>query len=321
VRYASIDIGTNSVLLLIADADDCLVPIVDLQRIPRLGKGVDKHATLSAESIGRALAVLSEYRAIIDRYDVDRVVAAGTRALREALNAELLVSEAQRRFGFSIEILSETEEATWTFKGAVSNIAEGADEASLFLVIDIGGGSTELTIGTRREVRAALSTPLGSVRITEKFFHSDPPTEHELGIAGNFIVDVLRESALRLPLHTEERHEVTAIGVAGTITTLAAMQLELKVYESASGRPVEGAQLKYVDVESLVARLSRMKVEQIRAIPQVSEGREDVILAGGLVLLEVMRFFHLPSILVSDRGLRYGLILRDLQHRGRSLQP
>ncbi|MGB9772890.1 MAG: Ppx/GppA phosphatase family protein [Bacteroidota bacterium] len=319
MRYASIDIGTNSVLLLIADADGCLVPIVDLQRIPRLGKGVDKHTTLSTESIERALAVLSEYRAIIDKCNVDRVVAAGTRALREALNAELLVSEAQRRFGFSIEILPETEEATWTFKGAISNIAEDAKEASLFLVIDIGGGSTELTIGTRREVHAALSTPLGSVRITERFFHSDPPTKQELEVAGNFIADVLRENSPRLSLQPGERHEVTAIGVAGTITTLAAMQLGLQAYESASGRPVEGAQLKYVDVENLVARLSRMKVEQIRSIPQVSEGREDVILAGGLVLLEMMRFFRLPSLLVSDRGLRYGLILRDLQHRELSL--
>ena len=305
LRCASIDIGTNSILLLIADVsrDGQIIPVIDLQRIPRLGRGLDEHGRLSADSVERALSVLSEYRSIVDAYSVDRVVAVGTRALREASNPELLLDAARRRLAVEIEIISGEDEAVWTYRGAVSGITTTGESPPRFLAIDIGGGSTEFTIGTATDVLLALSTPLGAVRVAEKFFRSDPPSVAEIETA----MDVIRAALQESRLMAAGARGLSVVGIGGTVTTLAAIRQNLRDYDPTR---IEGFTLTRHDVEELSAQLGRMKLEEIRNIPQVSAGREDVLFAGSLILRETMRFFDIGTLRVSDRGLRYGMILR-----------
>lgn len=300
MTIATIDIGTNTVLLLVAvvDAAGSLRTLAYEQRIPRLGRDVDARHTLDAGAINRVVDVLQEYAAIIERYSVDRIVVCGTSAVRDASNRQDLADAIHRATGYFLEVLSGDEEAVWTYRGAISGISP----AGSGVVLDIGGGSTEITAGDGKRIVHHRSYDIGSVRLTERFFKSNPPTTSELQKAMSMIDEALGTDAFRISPGSRW------IGVAGTVTTLAL------VAQGQSSFAVEGVTntcLTVSEVQTLRDRFAGLPSAEIRRISSVLEGRADVILAGTLILHRIMELHHLEEILVSERGLRYGLAIRE----------
>jgi len=306
VTVAVVDIGTNTILLLVARLrpDGTLVPIRHEQRIPRLGQGVDSLGALHADSIQRALEVLREYRSLIEPWGVERTVLCGTSAVRDASNRAEFIDRVKEATGFTVEVLSGEEEALWTYRGAVS----GVPGITRGTVIDIGGGSTEISVGDRTVLRAKVSLNIGSVRLTERFLRHDPPLPREIAEA--------REAVTRELAATRDFPfgGSIAIAVAGTATTLSLLAQGLKAFDI---RAVTNSPLSYDTVEHLFRTLRQMPSAMIREMSEVMEGRADIITAGAMILREVMRHSGFDEVVVSERGVRYGLALRELQ-RSRS---
>lgn len=300
MKVATIDIGTNTVLLLIAtvDADGTLSTLVYEQRIPRLGKGVDQSRLLQPDAMQRVIGVLKEYKHIVDAHAVDAVVVAGTSAIRDANNKEEFAKLIHSQVGFPLEILSGEEEALWTYRGAVSGIT-GITKA---VVVDIGGGSTEISLGNDKNILNTISLDIGSVRLTERFLKHDPPTHPELEAAITCVEDELAKAA-----HFDFRG-TTLVGVAGTVTSLAILAQGLKDF-------LIDAVINYrldIDMVYLLFRTLRgMRASEIRTLSSMMEGRSDVIAAGALILREIMAHFKFNEMIVSERGVRYGLALRE----------
>lgn len=299
MRVASIDIGTNTILLLIADvgADGSVSVIRDEQVIARLGKGVDANRQISGETLERARSYISRYKEIIDAAGVQRVIAGGTSFLRDARNQKEFVEFIRDKLGIEVRVLSGEEEANLTYQGSVSQFK--TSEQQHFAVLDIGGGSTELTLGINEEVLQHTSIDVGSVRITERFLKVSPPSPNSLAEARQFIKNSL--SVVQHP-HRPTRF----IGVAGTLTTLAAIDLRLKQYDRTK---VTGHVLGRKTINSIFNELKGKSLDEIRSYPQILAGRADIILAGVLILMEVLQATKLDSITVSDSGLRFGLAL------------
>lgn len=296
-----IDIGTNTVLLLVAkvSADGTITPLLYEQRIPRLGKGVDEHRTLRPDSIARVIEVLKEYRELAAPFLPERTVACGTSAVRDAANREEFVGLVARETGYTLEVLSGEEEALWTYRGGISGVT-GIERAT---VIDIGGGSTEIIVGNRSRIIRKISLDVGSVRLTERFFRHDPPAPDELEAA-------LEVASAGLGKANFPFAGSMLIGVAGTATTLAILNQGLRTFDA---RAVTNYRLTIEAVDRLYAKLREMDTPGIRALSSVMEGRADVIVAGALILRETMKLFGFGEVVVSERGLRYGLALREAE--------
>lgn len=303
MRIASLDIGTNTILLLVADcsADGIERTLHDEQVIARLGKGVDADRTINRETFLRAESFLTRYKQTCDTLAVDTIVAVGTSALRDAKNREEFCDYIKKQTGISIEIITGEEEARWTYRGGISEFTERAER---FSVLDIGGGSTEIITGNNKEIESKISIDIGSVRITERILKESPPADAAIIEAHEFIKSQIPTTA------AETIASTFAVGVAGTLTTLAAMHQHLPQYDRAK---VSGYSLQYEDVGAMFALLKDKSLEQIRRIPQISPGREDILLAGIMILMGYMETAHLRSITVSDRGLRYGILYREIE--------
>jgi exopolyphosphatase / guanosine-5'-triphosphate,3'-diphosphate pyrophosphatase len=300
MRIASIDVGTNTVLLLLAEIgpDGTLVPLLDEQRFPRLGKGVDETRRLSAEATTRVIDVLKEYRTLLDPRRPDRVILFGTSAVRDALNREEFIDRIARETGLTMEVLNGEDEAYWTYRGTLS----GIPDVRRATVVDIGGGSTEIVTGTRDAIEQALTLQIGSVRLTERFLRSNPPTDPELEAAITETEDALTQ------VGSFSFAGSTLVGVAGTATSLAALALGMTTFG-----PVSGYRMPYPVVEHLFRTLRSMPTGMIRTLSGVMEGREDIITAGALILREVMAHLGFKEVVVSERGVRYGLVLREVE--------
>lgn len=298
MRLSSIDIGTNTVLLLVADIapDGAITPVAHGHEIVRLGKGVEQSRRIAPESIDRLRRVLKQYAEVSRRLKVDTLVACATSAVREAENREEVVEAVRRELGINVAVLSGAEEARLTYLGAVSEFTGGAQRCA---VIDIGGGSTEITTGTGADIRSSVSLPLGCVRLTERFLSHTPPSAQALESVRKAILQELEKPG---GLSGDFR----LIGVAGTVTTLAAMDLRLPEYDPLR---VGGHRMSIDVVERTCALLSGKSVEEIRHIPQIHPDRADILLAGMVILGEVMKKFGWKDITASDRGLRYGFAL------------
>jgi exopolyphosphatase/guanosine-5'-triphosphate,3'-diphosphate pyrophosphatase len=299
-RLATLDIGTNTALLLIADLDrhaNTLTTVFNAQEIIRLGKGVDAAGNINADAVSRLIDCLKKYKALIAQYGATDVVAVGTSALRDAANRDEVIETVAQATGIRITTLSGAEEAELTFLGAVAGWQRLPD---CFMVIDIGGGSTELIIGSMKGIASRISLDIGSVRISERFFTSAPPAAHELDMATQFITNVL---AGELATFIEARDEV--FGVAGTIVTLGQLVKGLRQFSY----ELHGFALHYRDVHRLVQVFARSSLQEIIELG-VEVGRADVILAGTLILHQFMRLFAVKTITVSTQGLRYGVALR-----------
>ncbi|MBI5464612.1 MAG: Ppx/GppA family phosphatase [Ignavibacteriales bacterium] len=300
MRISAIDIGTNTILMLTADVgpEGSVSVVRDEHAIARLGQGVDKSHRLSSEGIERTLAVLRSYRSIANDVRSEHIVACGTSAIRDAIDRQEFLDTVKNQIDVDVEVLDGDTEALLTYRGAVSELA-ALDSAQSFGVIDIGGGSTELISGVGTTARVHVSLDIGSVRLTERYFRSDPPTSGEIESAASEIERQLQEFHQEIPQ--------MLIGVAGTATTLAALDLQLNSYD---GKKVGGYFLSQRRVHALFEELSRKSIVQLRHISQIHPQRADIIVAGTLILQTVLDRFQVGGMTVSDRGLRYGLLLR-----------
>lgn len=301
MRIASLDIGTNTILLLIADVEDNrIVRVVhEGHEIARLGEGVHASRIISPAAFNRALRILSAYKEAIDTHNVDVTITAGTSALRDAANSREFCAFIQERLALSIDIISGDDEARWTYLGALSGFPEPRQQ---YAVIDIGGGSTEIIGGDARHIIQKESIDVGAVRMTELFALDASPPQRRIEEASSWLRTQL--SAARIA----DLAHAFAIGVAGTATTLAAVDLNLQTFDAAR---IAGVVLSRQAVDTIVDRFKSMTVGEIASLPQVHAGRADVILGGGLILSEFLHAGGFDSIAVSDRGLRYGLALQQ----------
>ncbi len=303
MKIASIDIGTNTILLLIAEVNSNSITKIlhDEQVIARLGKGVDADRIINQETFVRAENFLRTYKQTCDQFGVDKISAVGTSALRDAANNTEFVAYIKEKIGIEIEIISGEEEAKWTYLGAISEFIERTEKYS---VIDIGGGSTEIIIGDSKNIISNMSIDIGSVRITERILKDSPPEDSALIEAHEFILSQIPKE------YVNNIHSTFAVGVAGTLTTLAALHQKLPHYIP---EKVGGYTLTFDDVCAMFALLKDKSVRQISAFPQISAGRADIILAGIMILMGFMESSGLKQITVSDRGLRYGIVYREIK--------
>jgi len=298
-RVAAIDCGTNSIRLLITDVSDGVAEeIVREMRVVRLGQAVDATGRLAPEAIERTLAATREYAEMIASLDADRVRFCATSAARDASNAEDFGSAVEAIVGVRLEILTGAEEAKASFVGATRGLGTDGDA----LVIDIGGGSTELVVGRDEVVAWSTSLDVGSVRMTERFLRTDPPTPGEIDDCSSYLRGILAvERSGLAPV-------ATVVGVAGTITTVAAHALDLPVYDRAA---IHGAHLSIDDARAACASLVGMTVDERRALPFMHPGRADVIGGGALVLDAVLTSLPLATnaLIVSEHDILDGIAL------------
>jgi exopolyphosphatase / guanosine-5'-triphosphate,3'-diphosphate pyrophosphatase len=301
MRVATIDIGTNTVLLLVAEAapDGSLHAIAERATVTRLGEGVDRSRTLSRNAVERTRACLERYAKVVRELDVGRVAVVGTSAMRDAQGAEDLRVAIRALFGVEVSVLSGVEEARLTFVGGLDGLGlEATADAALF---DIGGGSTEVVLGQLGKGQPALSYvqsfDVGSVRLTERHISSDPPTEAELAVLAGSAADAF---AAVPPLVAE----AIPIGVAGTMTTLAAVALGVTPYV---GARVHAIVLPTERLREVVQHLAMLDLRSRRAVPGMEPNRADVIVAGGYIALALLDHWRAAAVRISDRGLRWGL--------------
>lgn len=287
---ATFDIGTNSVLCLAAELrDGAVVARDDRCIITRLGEGVDVHGALQPAAMERTLGALRELSAVARA--TSRRAAVGTSALRDATNAADFVRAAEEILGCPIEVISGKREAELTFAGASAGLGVRGERT----IVDVGGGSTEIVRGTVGP-EEAVSIDIGSVRLTERFLRSDPPTEVEITTLRSAVrAEVARATHILRP---------EIVGVAGTITTLAALALKMADYDRAR---VHGYVIAASAVRELADRLARMKVEDRAALVGMPERRALPIAAGALIVAEVLDAARASRLIVSDGGVRYGL--------------
>lgn len=303
MRVASIDIGTNSVLLLVAERrkDGGLSALLERATITRLGEGVDKSRTLAPAAIERTLACLTSYAEAIRALSVDRVEVVGTSAMRDAAGGEAFRERAANILGAAPRTISGDEEASLTFIGALSGLPYRGD----ITVFDIGGGSTELIVGAwdgrTAESVFSVSLDIGSVRLTERFLPSDPPTVAELDAV------VAHVDAALATLST--RAKGMLVGVAGTVTTIAAHAQGIAPYDA---ERVHGSVLGRHALEETLRELSQCTLAERLRKTSIDEKRADVIVAGAVIASRVLDWAERDSLIVSDRGVRWGLALRAL---------
>jgi len=299
---AAIDCGTNSTRLLVADSEGRTVE--RLMRITRLGQGVDATGRLAPDAIARTVDVLQEYRTVLDGHGVERVRMTATSAARDASNRDDFFAAATAAVGVAPELLGGEEEARLSFLGAT---AELDAEDGPFLVVDIGGGSTEFAVGQPSgnggEPEGVLSTDIGCVRLTEKFLHSDPPAPEELSQSFDVVRGHLDDVARVIPSVVEARRFV---GLAGTVTTMAAVELGLATYDRNRTHHFVLTRAAAEDVfRTLATESRRQRVHN----PGLEEARADVIVGGAVIVVAIMRYFELSECLVSEADILDGLIL------------
>lgn len=306
MRVATIDIGTNSVLLLVTERQRGeLVPIDERSTITRLGQGVDRSRQLAPEAVARTLACLREYALAVKAAGVERLDVVGTSAMRDARGGAEFVALAAEILGIAPRVISGAEEGILSFEGALAGLGLSSGPVSVF---DIGGGSTEIIRGDASgPVRDAVSLDVGAVRLTERHLTSDPPTPSEL--------DAARADARAALARAPGRHEGPLIGVGGTVTTIAAIAHAISPYD---GRRVHGSTLDAATLARTFQQLARAPLAQRKHIVGLEPARADVIVAGA-VMLEELVAWAFPSagsapgaatFITSNRGVRWGLAQR-----------
>ncbi len=289
MRVAAVDLGTNSTRLLVADVEgDRLEEVVRLLTITRLGEGVDQRRRLLPVPIARVRNCLTEYRRVLEEHDAERTLAIATSAVRDAENGEAFLGEIEWSYGFTTRLLAGEEEAAMMIRG----VSTGRSALNDVLVVDIGGGSTELVVSDNGTVASATSLDIGCVRLTERFLPSDPPSRPELAAASAYVRSLLP------PLEAG-----SAIGVAGTVTTLATLDLGDAEYDPSR---THGHRMSLASVEEQLQRLAAMTTEERVALAGIEPGRAPVIVAGVVVLREVLTAYGLSEIEVSERDVLHG---------------
>jgi len=292
-KYAAIDIGTNTILMLIAEKDEYgkLSVITDEHSIARLGEGVDKTRIINDDAIGRAKEILQNYNEIIKKHNVENVRIVGTSSLRDAKNSQEVIAKLEAAIGYKIEVISGIKEAELSFLGAI-------DDKQPSVVIDIGGGSTEIIFGKDKHLIGRNSIDLGAVRITERIFGEHPPAKNKIVLAQDILNNELKKNI-------SKEYSGKYYAVAGTPTTLAAIVQNLEEYDY---EKVNGYELSKDVTENIFNQFLNMRVEDIVKQFNIHPKRADVITAGTLILITIMDHFSIESVIVSSHGLRYGVM-------------
>nr|WSX51545.1 Ppx/GppA family phosphatase [Streptomyces sp. NBC_00974] len=306
-RVAGVDCGTNSIRLLVADCDPGTGELVELDRrmtVVRLGQGVDKTGRLAPEALARTFAACREYAAVIKELGAERVRFVATSASRDAENRDEFVQGVLDILGVEPEVISGDQEAEFSFSGATKELMGRTDLERPFLVVDIGGGSTEFVVGDDH-VQAARSVDVGCVRMTERHLTvdgvvSDPPTEAQVAAIRADIEAALDLAAETVPLARAR----TLVGLAGSVTTVAGIALELTEYDSEA---IHHARIPYETVRLISERMLTLTHAERAAIPVMHPGRVDVIGAGALVLLAVMERVGAAEVVVSEHDILDGI--------------
>ena len=302
-RVAVIDVGTNSSRLLVADvAGGRVLPIERRSTVTRLGRGVDLSGRLSAEAVEDACAAIGEYVALFQELGAETVDAIATSAVRDAENGGAFIAELRERFALSARVLDGEEEARLTYLGATSEHVPTEPT----LVIDIGGGSTELIVGTGIEISFHTSMQAGVVRHTERHIASDPPSAIELESLAADVRGSIEEAV------DERTGAVAGIAVAGTPTSLAAIELELEPYDPAR---VHGHVLSLPGIQRMLSRLASAPLAERVEIPGMHPDRAPTIVAGVVILIEAMRAFELDRVEVSEHDILYGTAIAAASQR------
>ena len=296
-RVGVVDLGTNSTRLLVAEVEGASVREIDRRlHITRLGEGVDEGRRLLPEAMARVETVLGEYRRAADVLGAERTLAIATSAFRDAANGEEFLRAIETTFGFATRLLSGDEEALTMFRG----VACGREVSDGTLLIDVGGGSTELVLGGPGGVDFHVSLDLGCVRLTERFLASDPPAVAELDACTACVRALLEEGVPR------DIRASAAVGVAGTVTTLATLDLGL---EEEAPDLIHGHAMATEWIAAEAGRLAAATVAERRARPGIHHDRAPVIVAGAVVVLETLRHFGLHALEASERDIMHGAAL------------
>ena len=299
VRVAVVDIGTNSTRLLIGDVDGTGVTEVERRTaVTNMGRGVDHTRTICMDAVDDVCGVIADYKARYEEMDVERVMAIATSAVRDAVNGEAFIAELRERFGLDARLLNGEEEANLTYLGATAHRPAGEPT----LVFDIGGGSTELIVGTGVNVGFHTSLQAGTIRQSERHLTSDPPDPHELEDLAGDIRNLIERAVAAEPQARASR----AIAVAGTPTSLAAIDQELEPYDP--GR-VHGYRLGMRRIQRMLSRLSSLPLAERLRVPGLHPGRAPTIVAGTVILVQVMRAFQMQGIEVSELDILHGSAL------------
>ena len=321
MRLASVDIGTLTCRLLIADLQPRSLSDIDLstaangnvgqassgrlrevrseRQILRLGEGVGQTKRLSNAAMDRVIHCLKEWRDVIDGYRVEACTAVATSAVRDAENRDEFLDRVKREAGFEVEQLSGEEEARRTMLGIRSGLPHGVTDV---LALDIGGGSTEFILDRPGENSVVRSIDIGVVRLCERLLHHDPPTEEEVRQAREWVARETKAAVADMGNH----QTATFVGTAGTITSLAAMAQKLPAYEPAR---IHNYRLQLSTIQELEQTPLRRKKSDRVGLPGLEKGREEVIAAGAIIIRTVMETIGMPSVIVSDLGLREGVLI------------
>jgi exopolyphosphatase/guanosine-5'-triphosphate,3'-diphosphate pyrophosphatase len=300
-RLAGIDIGTLTCRLLIADltTDGPLKELCSDRRILRLGEGVDQTKRLSSAAMDRVIQCLRDWRGLIDSHQVDAATAIATSAVRDAANRDEFLHRVKQETGFDVEVITGDEEARRTLLGIRSGLPDGVTD---ILALDIGGGSTEFILDRPGQAPIVCSIDIGVVRLCERVLAHDPPTVEEIKQAREWV----RRETQAAVVGMEGFQSATFVGTAGTITALAAMAQKLPAYEPAR---IHNYRLALTTVQELEQTLlSRKKADRI-GLPGLEKNREEVIAAGAIIIRTIMETLRMSSVLVSDLGLREGVLI------------
>ncbi|WKN49419.1 Ppx/GppA phosphatase family protein [Nocardioides sp. Arc9.136] len=291
---AAVDCGTNSIRLLVCETPHR--PVVREMRVVRLGEGIDATGRMSEAALARTFAALDEYAALVREHGAARVRLCATSATRDAANAEVFAAGVRERLGIDPDVVTGEEEAALSFAGAARGLRE--EPAWPVLVVDLGGGSTELVLGGPDGPPEGHSMDVGSVRLHERHAFSDPPTAAEVDACARDVDAALDACPV------DPARAATVVGVAGTITTVAAAALDLTAYDAGA---IDQQVLDVADVHAAVDRLVAMTVEQRRALPFMHPGRADVVGAGAIVLRQVLRRSGVGRLVVSESDILDGI--------------
>jgi len=297
-RFAVVDIGTVSILLLVGEVGpgDSFSVVEDRAAITRLGQGIGENGRLSSAAVSRTIAQIDRYARLWRKLEVTEVVAIGTEALRRAENAELFIRSARETIGAEVSIITGDEEAHYTMLSIIQDRALCISAGNL-LVVDIGGGSTELILKPRGGPLQIMSCSFGASTLEEKFIQSDPVQEPDLDRLASF----LKGEMEMLP---DFNHSSQMVGVGGTVTTLAAMAMKMERFQD---KAIHGIRLAMDELSRQIRLLKSLTIDERRHLPGLPSARADIILPGAIILISLLARYRQDSLLVSTRGVRYGV--------------
>lgn len=305
MKLAAFDVGSNTVLLLVVEcgADGKPRVLADMSRITRLGRGVDASGHLDPESAARTLDTIAEFAEKARALGAEKIVGVATAALRDASDGSDFLARTRQRAGVTLEIISGQTEAQLSYLSTRKGL--GLSPAEQLLIVDIGGGSTELIRAEPSHALEVVSLQIGSVRLTERIIHHDPPLTGEVETLRAAVGNVLHQLGWTY-------RPAKMVGIAGTVTTLCAIALGLERYSPES---VHGYRLGAGEIMRLIELLGSMPLERRKQLPGMEPGRADVLLAGAVILERVMNYFGCGEVIVSDQGVRWGLMWREIERQ------